>query len=219
MKYTVNTYGWSGEFVAKKLTKEQLEKVDSLLEERDTTNVADIRFDLEDELGIDMLDGDIFQTVRGLNNNTMLFQVRDEDGELVLEFGIEDIKNVLDENDDMYGDMVSYEVTPTEDYSVYLSVDEFKGGIFSYEFESDVTPKVEDFKYVTGSVDTPDGDWDIIEGIYYDGEKLEIYDYLDNSGKAATVEIFKSEEPVFKYNPNLCACHPDNGGDGTCQCD
>jgi len=28
-----------------------------------------------------------------------------------------------------------------------------------------------------------------------------------------------NDSKVIKYNPNLCACHPDNGGDGTCQCD
>lgn len=218
MKYTLNTYGWSGEFIAKRFTPEQVEKVNELLKERDTTDISDIRFDLEDVLDVDMLDGDVFQTLRALNNGTLSFQVEDDEGNVVLEFGIEDIKNVLDDNDDMYDEMVSYEVNPDGDHSVYLSVDEYKGGVFSYEFESDETPKVEDFKYITGSVDTPDGDWEIIDGIYHNGEKLEIYDYLDSTGKAATIEIF-SGEPIFKYNPNLCACHPDNGGDGTCQCD
>jgi len=39
-------------------------------------------------------------------------------------------------------------------------------------------------------VDTPNGDWDIIDNIYYIGEKLEIIEYLDSSGKASTVELF-----------------------------
>lgn len=34
------------------------------------------------------------------------------------------------------------------------------------------------------------------------------------------IKMFNEKsEPVFQGNPNLCACHPDNGGDGTCQCD
>jgi hypothetical protein len=47
---------------------------------------------------------------------------------------------------------------------------------------------------------------------------MEVYDHLDSMGKSSNVFIFK-QEPVVVYNPNLCACHPDNGGDGTCQCD
>ena len=186
MKYSLNMYGWSGEFIAKKITPEQVEKINNLLNEKNTTNIEDIRFDLEDELDINMLDGDLFQTIRGLNNNTMSFQVKDEDSKVVLEFGIEDIENVLD----IDNHMVSFETYPNKDYSVYLSIDEFKGGIFSYEFESDETPKVEDFKYTTGLVDTPNGDWDIIDNVYYIEEKLEIMEYLDSSGKTSTVELF-----------------------------
>ena len=32
------------------------------------------------------------------------------------------------------------------------------------------------------------------------------------------LKMFRDSK-VIVYNPNLCACHPDNGGDGTCQCD
>lgn len=194
MKYTLNTYGWSAEFIGKKLTTEQLEKINNLMDENEVDDVASIRFDLDDTEDFDIWDGDLLHNTKALNNDTMLFQVLDEDDKLVLEFGIEDLVSMGDVNEDVYDDLTSYEVFPTENYSVYLSVDEFKGGIFTYEFESEETPKSEDFNYLANTIDTPDGDWDIIDKVYFKGEELEIVDFLDNSGKAATVDVFNWEE-------------------------
>jgi hypothetical protein len=73
---------------------------------------------------------------------------------------------------------------------LYLSVDENKGGIFTFTFESDTVPTPSDFTYSTGSIDTPDGDYDFVDKIFFKGRPLEIKDNLDNSGKASTVKIF-----------------------------
>jgi len=194
MKYTLNTYGWSAEFIGKKLTTEQLEKINVLMYENKVEDVASIRFDLDDTEDFDIWDGDLLHTTKPLDNNTMLFQVLDEDDNLVLEFGIEDLVSMGEVNEDVYDNLNNYEVFPTENSSAYLSVDEFKGGIFSYEIESEETPKAKDFNYLTNTIDTPDGDWDIIDKVYFKGVELEIVDFLDNTGKAATVDVFNWEE-------------------------
>ncbi len=211
MKYTLNTYGWSGEFIGKSLTKEQTNQIESLKEDRGVDELWEIRFDIDDEMDFDIWDGDLLHVNKPLHNGTAHFEVVDENGEIVLKFGIEDIEPL-----DI--DLDPYEVYPTENADVFFTMDENKGGYCSYDFESDEVPQIEDFSFTHTTVDTPEGFWEVIESFLFKGDDLEVYDHLDSMGKSSQVYIFK-EEPIFRYNPNLCACHPDNGGDGTCQCD
>jgi hypothetical protein len=211
MKYTLNTYGWSGEFIGKSLIKEQTKQIELLKEDRKVDELWEIRFDIDDEMDFDIWDGDLLHVNKPLNNGTILFEVIDSHGDVVLEFGIEDIQPSED-------DVESYEVFPTDDVDVFFTIDENKGGFCSYDFESDDIPTVGDFGYTQTTVDTPQTYWDIINDFTFKGDVMEVYDHLDSVGKSSEVFIFK-KEPVIKYNPNLCACHPDNGGDGTCQCD
>ena len=118
-----------------------------------------------------------------MNNETANFELVDENRVVVLEFGIEDIKFVDEDID-------SYDVFPSENVDVLFSIDESKGGMFSYEIESDVVPTIEDFNYSQTTIDTPEGYWDIIDNIFFKGGKLEVYDYLDGVGKSSDVFIF-----------------------------
>jgi len=191
MKYKLNCYGWEGEFLAKTLTNEQVEKVKQFKEERGVDELWEIRFDLE-ELGIDIWNGDLFHISKPLDNGTLIFEVEDENGEIVLKFGYEDITDIHDMIED-FDEYVSHEAYPEENKNVYISIDESKGGLFYCEFESDEPPKPMDFACAPGSVDTPDGEWDIIDSIYFRGQKLEVTDYLDNRGKSSSVEIYEVE--------------------------
>jgi hypothetical protein len=66
------------------------------------------------------------------------------------------------------------------------------------EFESDEVPSSKDFTFTTGCIETPNGDWDFIDKIFYKGEELEIVDWLDNSGKSSTLEIFTHDDRILK---------------------
>ena len=69
---------------------------------------------------------------------------------------------------------------------------------FKFEFETDTAPLPSDFTYSTGSIDTPEGDYDFIDKIFFKGQPLEIEDYLDNSGKASSVMIFTLDGDTIK---------------------
>ena len=239
MKYTLNTYGWGGEFIGKTLTKEQTKQIDILKEDRKVDNLNEIRFELEDEMNFDIWDGDLLHINGSFDNSTLNFEIIDENGEIVVTFNVDEIKS-FDVNK---VPVKSYNMSPTENHNVFFSIDEYKGGIYSYDFESDTLPTIGDFNYTQTFIDTPDGFWDIIDNIIYKNNVLEIYDHLDSTGKSSDVFIFKSDnychysdlpsvnayikpvniaktpEPVVVNNPNLCKCHPENGGNGTCQCD
>ena len=183
MKYTLNTYGWSGEFIGNSLTKEQTNQIELLKENRQVDELGEIRFDIDD---MDIWDGDLLHINKLFHNGTSYFEVIYSDGEIVLKFGIGDIEP-LDVDTD------SYEVYPTENVGVFFTLDENKGGYCSYDFESDDVPLVKDFSFTHTTVDTPEGFWDVIESFLFKGENLEVNNHLDSVGKSSEVYIFKDE--------------------------
>ncbi len=87
MKYTLNTYGWNGEFIGNSLTKEQTNKIELLKENRQVDELWEIRFDIDD---MDIWDGDLLHINKLFHNGTSYFEVINSDGEIILKFGIED---------------------------------------------------------------------------------------------------------------------------------
>ena len=194
-KYTLNTYGWSFEAICKSLTDEQVQIIKDKMEEEGFSELHEIRFDLDELLDLDFWDGEIFHKTEAFDNGTMTFQVIDEEGNKVSEFGIDETADLYDTIEDFdvkydyrsYSAIPEYNIPPT---NLYLSVDENKGGIFTFTLESDTVPGASDFTYSTGSIDTPEGDYDFINQIFFKGQPLEIEDYLDNSGKSSSCMIY-----------------------------
>ena len=198
-KYKLNCYGWSLEAIGKSLTDEQVKKIEDLMKKAGYEELWEIRHDLDDLLDIDIWDGDLFHISKSFDNGTMYFTVEDDMEKEVLTFDI-DQTGELDENYYEENEYVGYDAFPKEDEprNVYLSVDENKGGLYYMEFESDKVPSSKDFTFTTGSIETPNGDWDFIDKIFYKGEELEIVDWLDNSGKSSTLEIFTHDDRIIK---------------------
>ena len=198
-KYKLNCYGWSLEAIGKSLTDEQVKKIEDLMKKAGYEELWEVRYDLEELLDIDIWDGELFHVSKAFDNGTMYFTVEDDMEKQVLSFDI-DQTGELDENYYEENDYVGYDSFPneTEPRNVYLSVDENKGGLYYMEFESEEIPKPEDFTYTTGSIETPNGDWDFIDKIFYKGEELEVVDWLDNNGKSSTLEIFTHDERIIK---------------------
>ena len=198
-KYKLNCYGWSLEAIGKSLTDEQVKKIEDLMKKAGYEELWEVRYDLEELLDIDIWDGELFHVSKAFDNGTMYFTVEDDMEKQVLSFDI-DQTGELDENYYEENEYVGYDSFPKEDEprNVYLSVDENKGGLYYMEFESEEIPKPEDFTYTTGSIETPNGDWDFIDKIFYKGEELEVVDWLDNSGKSSTLEIFTHEDRIIK---------------------
>ena len=193
-KYTLNTYGWSMEALAKSLTDEQVQSIRDKMDDEEFSELHEVRFDLDD-FDIDIFDGDLFHTSKAMNNNTIRFEILDEKGNEVISFdGKEtaDLYETIEDFDEKYEPVnyvaiPEYTIPPT---NVFLSIDENKGGIFTFTFESDTVPTPTDFTFSGGSIETEDGDWDFIETIFFKGQPLEVEDFLDNTGKASTSIIY-----------------------------
>ena len=150
MKYTLNTYGWSFEAIGKSLTDEQVLKIKEFMTENGHDELWQCRSDLDELLDIDTWDGELFHLTESFDNGTAHFEIIDENGDKVLEFGIGDVADLYEtiEDFDEKFEYRGYNAFPEgEIKNVYLSIDENKGGIFTLSLESDEVPKATDFTY------------------------------------------------------------------------
>lgn len=198
-KYKLNSYGWSMEAIGKSLTNEEVLKTEELIKEKGSEFIWEVRFDIDDLFEMDIWDGDLFHISKAFDNNTAYFVIENEEGKEVLNFEIKDFAE-LDEGYYDNNEFLEYDAFGNleENKNVYVSIDENKGGMFLMEFESEEIPTEKDFTYTTGSIVTPEGDWDFIDKIFFKGQELEIVDYLDNSGKASTVKIYTHDDRIIK---------------------
>jgi len=200
-KYILETYGWQMEGMGHSLTNEQVAQIEQIMSEEGYDELWQARDDIEEKLGIYIWEPDMFHISKPFDNGSMRFYVKDEDDNVVVEFDIDktsDFYETIPNADDI--EIEDYLAFPTEDKSVenvLLIVDENKGGLELYEFESEEIPTPEDFTTLSGSIATPDGDWDFISKIFFKGNELEVVDYLDNSGKASTMEIYTFDDRII----------------------
>jgi hypothetical protein len=189
------------EAIGKTLTDEQVKKIEDLMKKAGYEELWEVRHDLDDLLDIDIWDGDLFHVSKAFDNGTMYFTVEDDMEKEVLTFDIDETGD-LDEDYYDKNEYVNYDTFPKDKKlqprNTYLSVDENKGGLYYMEFESDEVPSSKDFTFTTGCIETPNGDWDFIDKIFYKGKELEIVDWLDNSGKSSTLEIFTHDDRILK---------------------
>ena len=206
-KYKLEMYGWEVEATGHSLTDEQVKQIQDLMETNGYSELWESRNDLEEE-GIidDLYNPDLFHVSRGLDNSGLWFSLKDDKDNEVLRFEPSDMEDIYE----MLGD--SADDIPYEGYlaipgegknenidNILVVFDENKGGICEYEmFESDELPTAKDFCVQHGDIATPDGDWDFISKVFYKGKDLEVYNHLDNRGKAATVEIYTRDGQIIK---------------------
>lgn len=189
-KYKLECYGWEIEAIAKSLTEKQVDNIHQLMADNDYDELYETRHEL-DEIGIDIYEADIFHFTKPLYAGKLLFKVVTETDEEVFRFEVEDLTHIEDVIDDYEGNAVFVAIPEAGGVERLLfCVDENKGGLFYMEFETDEVPTVQDFAYYGNCIEAPNSDWDFIEELFFKGKKLEITDYLGNTGKASTTELW-----------------------------
>ncbi len=192
-KFTLECYGWEIEAMASTLTKKQVRELNQLMKENDYEEVADAREDFED-IGIDVLEPNLFHFSKPLNNGELYFRLLNEKGDEILKFDLAnmgDLRKTIQDFDERYENK-NYSTEPQKGKheNILLCIDKREGGLFYMEFETDDTPIAKDFVYSVASINTPDGDWHFVSNIFYKEEELEISDFLTNSMKASTVALW-----------------------------
>ena len=216
-KYRLQIHGWGMDACANSISEEHVEPIREIIGE-DPENT----WELNDYFGEnirDIYDADIFRNDKPFwyDDNTYFF-LYDGESEVYGE-GVEPISSWnlgdttphydVDEEFDDYTNIACWPgESPIDEFSkkhadppyeydvadnIVFYVEENKGGMFYFEFESEEVPKPEDFSVTAGSIETPDGDWDFCDKFYFKGVELEIVDWLDNSGKGSRAFLFTKE--------------------------
>jgi hypothetical protein len=192
-KYNLIVYGWGVTASAHSLTQEQVDVVNEEKFAMSVEDLADIAVNFEDLIeNYSPFETNMWSIDKPLLNGKTQFEVRDEDGNVVLDFDIEDVINKFIEDEDYPVNIYNSYPMEGEQENILLWIDENKGVICNFTFETEDEIKVEDFKYLPSMIETPDGDWDIIETMMYKDSELQIeYEVTDVDNKALTVELYE----------------------------
>jgi hypothetical protein len=125
----------------------------------------------------------------------MVFKSDDMENK-VLEFGEKEMSDHYEVDEDAdYGQTFNgYPIEGSEE-NIILWLEENKGWVCDFEFESDEVPTAKDFSMIGGCIETPDGDWDFIDKVYFKGKELEMdFNHQETRGKALTIELWTLED-------------------------
>ena len=200
-KYKLSLYGWEVEAVGHSLTNAKVEEIQNLMKKNKVEELWEVRHELEDEEILpDWWSPDLFHETSPLDNSALYCYLYDEDEKEISTFQFHDIPSSWEVIGDEEADKLNTIHCAMPEYiegvdNILCSFDENKGGLQEYEFESDTVPTAKDFYYTNGCIETDDGDWDIIDKLFFKGVELDISDWGDNMGKASTVEIYRKDKP------------------------
>jgi len=197
-KYIVRFYGWEEEMNGFNLSQEQADRLDEALESGKYESLDSIGMDIEEILDVEFFEGDAFSTTKAnyLAENTYVY-VYDEDENELFSFGLDDMSDIEDHNEEYdYEDVTQIEFVPEKGgvENILFASSSSKGGLYEFHIESDEVPKPEDFSIVTGMIEMLDLYYEFIDDVFFKGEKLEIEEWLDNRGKGIYLNYTKLQD-------------------------
>ena len=199
-KYKLELYGWDVEAVGHSITDKQVEDIQSLMKEKGHDELWEVRHDIEDYENIDLPDWwspDLFHETQPLDNSALTCYLYD-DKKNETKWDFNEMLPAWEVVGDDKADELNESICAIPEYlkdvdNILCSFDESKGGLREYTIESDTVPTPKDFYYTNNCIETPDGDWDVIDKIFFKGEELEEDDWGDTRGKASTVQIYRKD--------------------------
>tara|TARA_B100000768_G_scaffold147088_1_gene140439 strand:+ start:2598 stop:3173 length:576 start_codon:yes stop_codon:yes gene_type:complete len=188
--YTIELHGWTLDAKAKSITKKQIEIINRMKVENEIEELSEIKFDIEDTIGLD--DWNILNISKPFwyLDNTLIL-VKDDKNNEVNRFELSEIIHHNNYEPNVVGKLFIL-IPGVEFDNILFSVDELKGGICDFIIKSDKTPIVTDFSVLDGAIEGPDSEWEFIDSIYFKGSKLEINSFLDSDCKSSEVFIYSN---------------------------
>lgn len=166
MKYNVELIGWEYHIQAKNLSNAEVDNARK--EINDVRTLEDTYIAGEGDFEICALDNS--------GNSALSINVYDASYNLILEMQAYDVAH-FSENDALAGKELdtSVDINPlsSEHYENTLYVEkDYSGSVFNFEFESEETPKKEDFWLSHLCISTPRGDIDLVGELIFRSEIL-----------------------------------------------
>jgi len=186
-KYKVLVSGWENHFRTFGLDKSDINTIKDILQKNQTEDIVSVYDEVEVMLGLSGMEiMDISRPNYNLENTW--FKVIDSNNNVVSEFAGSEMnyqEEIYGEDEDL---SESFDVQVDDEFeNVMLVVDEYKGGLFEFQIQSEKTPVSSDFSFLCGSVVMPDFDIDFISKIFFKGEVCIPQYTLDNEHKGTSI--------------------------------
>lgn len=191
-KYQLKVHGWELNASAHSLTNDQVEDLKEYQEENGHDDLSEMAWEIETVVDeYEPFSTNMWVIDVPMENDRLSFILEDENGQEVSTFSLDDMTDHYEVVEDY--DSKDYNGYPEEggDENILLFLEENKGIVYGFNFESEEVPTAKDFSYIRGSIDTPEGDWDFVDKVFFKGTELEVdFDSQDTRGKALTVQLW-----------------------------
>lgn len=191
-KYQLKVYGWELNGSAHSITDQQVEDIKQYQEDNGYDDLSEMAWDLETVVeGYEPFSTNMWVIDKPMDNDRLSFIIADENGEDIRTFNLDEMTDHYEIDEDY--ESIDYQGYPTEGEheNVLLFLEENKGLVYGFNFESDETPTPKDFSVIPGTIGTEEGDWDFIDKVFFKGTELEVdYDFQNTNGKALTVQLW-----------------------------
>lgn len=194
-KWIITVSGWSINASAHDVPNETVEKINQHKFDMDVEDLTDLMGDLEEIIpGYNMFSTNMWVLDRPVISEKVFLKLLDENNKVLKSFELSQIDDIMDVDEDVEIEIPFYSIVPDGDLTqnvLYVQEDN-KGLICSFEIFSETQPKIEDLTYSASYIETPDGDIEILENLFYKGQPLEMsYEMQDVSGKSITIDLIE----------------------------
>ena len=168
--YKVELYGWECHIKAKNISGDDFDMA--------------VKFDDPHEVEEMLIeDGECdFECSDLFDNDNVFLKINNLDQEHTVEC-----------NDDIWDNAPCLDPENSNDYeNTLLIINEYKGSCLTYNVSSEDPPNPEDFSYVAKCVETSIGDFELISGLTFKGERLDHLDFESGKSKSFYVKLCSS---------------------------
>jgi hypothetical protein len=191
-KYKLRLHGWELNASAHSLTNQQVEELKEYQEENGNDDLSEIAWEIETVVEeYEPFNTNMWVIDVPMDNDKLTFILEDENGEEITTFKLDDMTDHYEIVEDYDGENRNGYPEEGGDENILLFLEENKGVVYGFNLESEEVPTAKDFSYIRGSIDTPDGDWDFVDKVFFKGTELEVdFDFQETRGKALTVQLW-----------------------------
>ena len=186
-KYTLTVGGLELLASGHSLKNNEVKALQDFQKEKKINDLYEIGIGISDIIkGYDPTKANMWETHKVSKNDSLVFSLTDGK-KWNLSFTLLDIKSQPKKN------ITILNSTPVKgkEENILLWINEGKGNVCTFTFESVVEPKLSDFTFGEGKIVAPDGNWEFIDTLYFKGVELKP-DYSSNDVKNEflTVELW-----------------------------
>jgi len=179
-KYKLTITGNAVTATASSLSPQQVESVLNYASSNELEDLHDMPQELQSDVvpGYDAGEGNLLDVYAPLFDDELKFTITDSQGSEAIVFDASQLKDIYEVDEDFEPEDLPA-IPDEENPAVLLYLWFVEGGICEFEFASQDIPAANDFMIIPGTISTQDGEYDLVRGLRFREEILEM-NFLDS---------------------------------------